>query len=50
MGVDGDRLETVSKIRSKYAQGETRYTKSRREPGENKLMVNDVEGCREVEK
>ena len=50
MGVNGDRLGTVSKIRSEYAQGETRYTKSRREPGEKKLMVNGVKGCRKVQK
>ena len=31
-----------SKIRSEYAQGETLYTKSRREPGEKKLMINGV--------
>jgi hypothetical protein len=50
VGVNGDRLGTISKIRSEYAQGETRYTKSRREPGEKKLMVNGVKGCREVKK
>ncbi len=50
MGVNGDRLGTVSKIRSDYAQDETRYAKSRREPGEKKLMVNGVKGCIEVQK
>ena len=50
MGVDGDRLETISKIRSEHAQSETRYTKSRRERREKKLMVNGVKGCREVQK
>jgi hypothetical protein len=50
VGVNGNRLGTISKIRSEYAQGETCYTKSRREPGEKKLMVNGVKGCREVKK
>ena len=50
MGINRNRMRAIMKIKRKKRERRTRNTEVRRESGEEDLVVDSVEGRREIKK